>query len=529
MRRLRGLAVYLPAVPAAALTLIPVAYVLIRSLGADSDALERAFSARTLELLVNSTGLATAVALASVAISLPYAWLVTSTDMPGRRFFTATGALPLVVPSYVGALIFIAAFGPRGLTQNLLEEPFGIDRLPAIYGFFGSFVTLTLFTYPYVLLLVTAAFKRIDPTVAEAARGLGYGPMAAFVRTTLPQLRPAMLAGALLCALYTLSDFGVVSLMRFDTFTRAIYAAYRSFFDSNGAALLALMLIVLSVLVLIFEQHLRGDPRVQVSRSARGQPVAIELGRWRVVAFGFCGGVFTLAVAVPAAVLAYWLAVGSDDGGPARSSLGEAIVGSISASGYAALVAVLVALPIAYTAARRPGRTARVLETIATAGFALPGVVVALGLVFFATRFAGPLYQTLGLLVLAYVIRFLPQAIEAARAGILRADPALEEAARGLGHERLSVFRRVTLPLAAPSVAAGAMLVFLTAMKELPATLILKPIGFETLATRIWESAQTGSYAAAAVPALILIAISAVALYVGSSERTDPGRRGGHD
>lgn len=515
--------------PAAALTLIPVAYVVIRSLGADAEAFERAFSARTLELLLNSTGLAAAVALASVAISLPYAWLVTSTNLPGRRFFTATGALPLVVPSYVGALIFIAAFGPRGMAQDLLEEPFGIERLPGIHGFFGSFATLTLFTYPYVLLLVTAAFRRIDPAVAETARGLGYSPLAAFARTTLPQLRPAMLAGSLLCALYALSDFGVVSLMRFDTFTRAIYTSYRSFFDSNGAALLALILIALSVLVLALEQKLRGDPRLRVSRVARGRPAPVDLGRWRAVAFAFCGGIFALAVAVPAAVLGYWLATGADGGGPARSSLGEAIAGSVMSSGYAAVAAVLVALPIAYTVARRPGRATRVLEAIATAGFALPGVVVALGLVFFATRFASLIYQTLALLVLAYVIRFLPQAIEAARAGIVRSDPALEEAARGLGHRRLSVFRRVTLPLAAPSVAAGAMLVFLTAMKELPATLILKPIGFETLATRIWEAAQTGSYAAAAVPALILIAISGVALYVGSAERTDPGLRGGHD
>lgn len=169
------------------------------------------------------------------------------------------------------------------------------------------------------------------------------------------------------------------------------------------------------------------------------------------------------------------------------------------------------------------------IESVATAGFALPGVVVALGLVFWATRFAGAIYQTLLLLVLAYVIRFLPQAVGASRSAILRSDPALEEAARGLGHGRWSVFRRITLPLAAPGVAAGAMLVFLTAMKELPATLILKPIGFETLATRIWEAAQTGSYAAAAVPSLILIAISAVALYIGSSDRADPGQPRGHD
>ncbi|MBI5309428.1 MAG: iron ABC transporter permease [Actinobacteria bacterium] len=523
-----GLAGYLPAALAAALTLVPVVYVVVRSLGADAEALDRAFSARTVDLLVNSVGLAAAVSLTAVVISVPYAWLVTGSDMPGRRFFAATGPLPLVVPSYVGALIMLEALGPKGLAQDVLEGPLGIDRMPDIYGFFGSWLALTLFTYPYVLLLVTAAFKRIDPAMAEAARGLGHGPLAAFVRTTLPQLRPAILAGSLLCALYVLSDFGVVSLMRFDTFTIAIYTAYRSFFDASGAALLALMLIVLSAVLLVFEHKLRGDPRTQSARSARSAGTPVALGRWKFAGFAFCGTVFALAVAVPVGVLGYWLVVGADSD-PARSTLGEAVIGSISASGYAALLAVVLALPIAYLAARRPGRAARAIESVATAGFALPGVVVALGLVFFATRFAGAIYQTLILLVLAYVIRFLPQAVGAARSGILRADPTLEEAARGLGHRRWSVFRRITLPLAAPGVAAGAMLVFLTAMKELPATLILKPIGFETLATRIWEAAQTGSYAAAAVPSLILIAISAVALFLGSSERADPGQPRGHD
>lgn len=519
---------YLPAALAAALTLIPVVYVVVRSLSADSAAVDRAFSARTFELLVNSVGLAGAVSLTSVAISIPYAWLVTSSDMPGRRFFAATGPLPLVVPSYVGALMLIAAFGPKGILQEIFEGPLGIQRMPEIYGFFGSWLALTLFTYPYVLLLVTAAFRRIDPAMAEAARGLGYGPAGAFFKATLPQLRPAVLAGALLCALYVLSDFGVVSLMRFDTFTRAIYTAYQSFFDAGGAALLALMLIALSVVLLVFEHKLRGDPLTQSARSSRAPRGGAALGRWKYAAVAFCGTVTGLAIAVPVIVLVYWLTTGADSD-PARSTLAEAIYGSVSASGYAALLAVVLALPIAYLAARRPGRPARVIESVATAGFALPGVVVALGLVFFATRFAGAIYQTLLLLVLAYVIRFLPQAAGASRSGILRADPALEEAARGLGHGRISVFGRITLPLAAPGVLAGAMLVFLTAMKELPATLILKPIGFETLATRIWEAAQTGSYAAAAVPSLILIAISAVALYIGSSDRADPGQPRGHD
>ena len=282
MPRLRRQLAYLPAACAAALTLLPIIYVVIRAAGADSYAWDRLFSARTLELLVNSVGLALSVSVAAIAISLPYAWLVTSTNMPGRRFFAVTGPLPLVIPSYVGALIFVDAFGPRGLLQGFLESPFGIDRLPSIYGFFGAFVTLTLFTYPYVLLLTVAAFKRIDPTMNETARGLGFGPVSAFMRATLPQLRPALIAGGLLCALYALSDFGVVSLMRFDTFTRSIYNSYRSFYDPSGAALLALVLICLTGVILALEYKLRGDPRRMAVRSAEAaRTVTTSLGRAR--------------------------------------------------------------------------------------------------------------------------------------------------------------------------------------------------------------------------------------------------------
>ncbi len=516
--------IFVPAGFAAALTLIPIVYVAIRSLGADSYAWERLFSERTLELLVNSLGLAGAVAVAAIAISLPYAWLVTSTDMPGRRFFEITGPLPLVVPSYVGAAIMIDAFGPRGLLQEFVESPLGIERIPSIYGFFGAFATLTLFTYPYVLLLTVAAFKRVDPAMEETARGLGLSPVRAFVRTTLPQLRPALIAGGLLCALYAISDFGVVSLMRFDTFTRSIYNLYRSFYDPGGAALLASVLIILTGMLLAVEYRLRVDPRKLAVRSVRANVQArAAIGRWRYAGLGFCLTIFSLSVVTPVLVLGYWIATGPQAEWFDASTI-SAIVGSVSASGYAAIAATALALPVAIVALRHSGRAARAIELITTSGFALPGVVVALGLVFFATRFAGPLYQSLTLLVVAYVIRFIPQAIEGARAGLERADVNLEEAARGLGANRLRVFRRVTLPLATPGVAAGAMLVFLTAMKELPATLILKPTGFETLATRIWEASNTASYSQAAVPALILIAISAVALAAGSAKRIDSGR-----
>ncbi|MBJ7348116.1 MAG: iron ABC transporter permease [Thermoleophilaceae bacterium] len=524
MRRYaRAVGRQLPAALAVGLTLIPIAYLVIRAFGASSDSWGRLLDWNTAQLLVNSLGLAFAVTLACMVIALPYAWLVTQSDLPGRRIFATLGPLPLVVPSYVGALMFVAAFGPRGLTQQALEHPLGIEALPPIYGFFGAFVTLTAFTYPYVLLTLTAAFRRLDHTQIEAARGLGASPLKAFRKAGLPQLRPALFSGGLLCALYVLSDFGVVSIMRFDTFTRAIYVSYRSFFDREGAALLSLVLVLVTVLVVLAYFKLRGDSRRQTVTAAGAQrPRTTQLGRWRYLGLAFCGGVLLIALVTPAVVLGYWLVVGGNNQAMA-SSLLDAVIGSVSASGLAAILATALAVPIAYTAARSSGLLSRALEVVTTAGFALPGIVVALGLVFFATRFALVLYGTLLLLVLAYVIRFLPQVIGSSRSAFVRADPQLEEAARGLGLSPRRAFFKVTLPLAAPGVLVGTMLVFLTAMKELPATLILKPIGFETLATRVWASAQSASYSDAAIPALILIAISAIPLFISGSDHVDPG------
>ncbi len=491
--------------------MLPVAYLVIRASQAGSAAWDRLFQPETVTLLASSAGLALCVAGASIVIAVPFAWLVTWTDLPFRRVWAVLGPVPLVIPSYVGALAYISAFGPRGLLQQVLEGPFGIDRLPEIYGFGGAFLTLTLFSYPYVLLLAMAALRRLDMDLVDSARGLGRRPARAFAAVALPQLRPALSFGGLLCALYTLSDFGVVSLMRFDTFTRVIYVHYRSLYDRTGAALFALVLVALTVAFVFGEHKLRGDARRNTTSSSSRQRARVQLGRWKPAAITFLASVTGLALVVPGAVLTYWL-VRSLHTSFELTEVSGAVLGSFSGSALAALVATALALPVAIAAARSHQRAARVIEGLATSGFALPGIVIALGLVFFATRYVSFVYQTLALLVVAYVIRFLPQAVGAARAAIARADPQLEEAARSLGHGRASIFLRITLPLAGPGIAAGALLVFLTAMKELPATLILKPIGFDTLATQVWSAASTSSYGDAALPALLLIAISAIPL-----------------
>ncbi|MBI3979069.1 MAG: iron ABC transporter permease [Chloroflexi bacterium] len=520
--------IWVPALAVALAMLLPTVYLLIRTADAGAALWPLLLRARTADLMVRSAGLAVAVTVSTVGIALPLAWLTVRTDLPGRRVWTVLTTLPLVIPTYVGAFAFVAALGPKGLLQQALAAPFGVDRLPEIYGFAGAWLALTFFTYPYVLLIVRAALRGLDPALEEASRSLGRGSWPTFWHVTLPQLVPAMIAGGLLVALYTLSDFGVVSLLQFDTFTRAIYTQYRASFDRTLAAGFALLLVGLTALILLLEARCRG--RARYHRSTVGAvrpPRLLRLGRWTVPALVFVGAVVCFGLVLPLGVLVIWLFRGVGLG-PSLQPVWQAAVNSVSASGLAAVSAVLAALPVAVLAVRYPGRLASLIERGAYVGFALPGIVIALALVFVATRLATPLYQTLALLIVAYVVRFLPQAVGSARSSLLQVNPRLEEAARALGRSPANVIVSVTVPIVWPGLLAGAALVFLTTMKELPATLLLSPIGFRTLATAIWTGASEGFFAEAAIAAVLLIAVSSVSLvFLSSSSSKRGGLAGG--
>ncbi len=332
-----------------------------------------------------------------------------------------------------------------------------------------------------------------------------------FVRVKLPQLRAPLVAGGLLVALYTISDFGAVSIVRYNTLTLSIYNAYRSLFDRSVAAAMSTVLVLLALLLIALHAGLmRGSHRPASSPKRASRPR--RLGRWQGPCLVLVAGWTLLTLGVPVGVILYWgfraLAVGNPLG-----SAWAAALNSTAVSAVAALAAVGLALPVAGWSARFPSVLSRGVERLSYAGFALPGLVIALSLVFFATRHLAVLYQTLALLVAAYVIRFLPEALSAARSAIAAVPPAYEEAGRSLGRGPLAVLRTVTLPLIRPGLLAGAGLVFLTGMKELPATLILRPVGFETLATRVWSTAAEGIFSEAALPALLLLLVSAPPLY----------------
>jgi iron(III) transport system permease protein len=277
---------------------------------------------------------------------------------------------------------------------------------------------------------------------------------------------------------------------------------------------LALVLVALTAVALALELRARSRGRLwRTGPGAQRRATLVHLGRARYVALAWCATVTGLFLVLPAGVLVYWLGRGIANERIEEFPWSEALH-SLEASSLAAVVAVAAALPVAVLASRYPSRSSRMLERLSYAGNALPGLVIALSLVFFAARYASPVYQTLALLVFAYVVRFFPQALSGVDTALSRISPRMEEAARGLGRGWLATTWLVTLPLARSGLLAGAALVFLSAMKELPATILLRPIGFDTLATEVWTATQVGAYSQASLPALVLIGLSAPVLWL---------------
>ena len=494
--------------------LLPVAYLVVRGSQAGLAGMAEVITdRRTMELLGRTVMLAAAVTVASVVIAVPLAWLTVRTDLPWRGFWSVASALPLVIPSYVAGFAFVAFFGPRGQVQRWLE-PLGVDRLPSIYGFWGAWLVLTLFTYPYVLLTVRAAVRGLDAALEEAAVTLD-GRVTALMRVVLPQLRPAIASGGLLVALYTFHDFGAVSLLRFDAFTNAIYLQYRSSLDRTAAAILSLVLIAVTTTLVVLEVVSRGRARYHRLSSTGGRRTApvMTLGPWRWPAFAGCVLLALFSLVVPVAAVGYWLY---------RATLTSELMSlaalpayrSIEASALGTALCVVAAIPVAILAVRHPGPLAKGIEAGAFVGHALPGVTVALALVFFGARYAPALYQTRWMLVFAYAVLFMPLAIGGLRSSLLQVSPQIEEAAQMLGSSRWAVLRQVTLPMIRPGVVSAGALVFLSAMKELPATLMVAPIGYSTLATRVWSATNEVLYGPAAVYAAALVMLASLPLGV---------------
>ena len=355
---------------------------------------------------------------------------------------------------------------------------------------------------------ISAALRRLDPSLEDAATSLGLGPWQVFWRVVLPQLRLALCGGALLVGLHLLAEYGLFVMIRFDTFTTAIVAQFQSTYNGPAANMLAGVLVVCCFALLGLESRARGDARyARVGTGAARMPLRSRLGRYTVLAWSLPALTSMLALGVPFYTLGHWLIAG----GTAVwqwDALGAALGQTLLLALAGGALTVLVAVPMAWLSIRAPGRMQRVLEACNYMVGSLPGVVVALALVTITVRVALPLYQTLVTVLLAYMLLFLPRALVSLRAGIAQAPVELEHAARSLGHSPAQALWAVTLRLAAPAAAAGMAMVALGITNELTATLLLAPTGTHTLATRFWAYSSEIDYAAAAPYALAMVLFS---------------------
>lgn len=499
------LLLFLPALLTVLGVLLPLLYLVLRAVGAEPAELrEIVFRTRNLELLWNTLLLTTATLTTTTLVALPLAFVTARSDFKGRGLALLLGVLPLALPGYVGAYTWLAATGQGGTLDTLL----GL-RLATPGGFWGALGILTLFTFPYLFLNLHAALRQLDPSLEEAARLLGRTPGRVFRQVTLPYLRPAWLAGALLIALHVLGDFSVVSLMRFPTFSAAIYQQYTAAYDRVYSAWLALGLLLLTGGVLWLEARwMRGLRLSRVSPSTARRSQRVPLHRWAWVVWLALILLGTLSLGIPVLTVLHWLKLDHD---PYRwANLWDTARMTLGAAGLAALTTTALAFPLAYLGSRygqanRGGRWAQLTERVAYLGYATPPLAFALALIFFTLKVIPGLYQSYALLVAAYALHFTAEAIGPLRSGLLIATPRLEEAARVLGQSALGGLRRVTLPLLRPGLLVSTSFVFLSVLKELPLTLLLAPTGFDTLARDIWAYTEEAQYAQAAPAALVLL------------------------
>lgn len=476
----------------AAAALIPVGYVIQAAfaMGWEQFA-ELVFRPRVGELLTNTVLLVVLGVPCAVMLGVGGAWLVERTNLPARRVFAVLLVVPLTIPA------FVASYG-------------WASAIPSIHGLGGGLLVATLAYYPLVYLPALAALRGLDPALEESARSLGMNGWRVFSRVVLPQLRLAMLGGGLVVALHLLAEYGAFAFLRFETFTTAIVVAYQATFAGPNAAALGVVLATLCFVVLVMEAAARGRLRYARVGSGTPQPAGrVELGRATPLVVAALVALVGAAVVVPLTNVARWLfATDAADWQPLLNATWQTIALSVGG----AVAALVVALPIAWIAARYPGRTARALEGAYYVASSLPAIIVALALVTFTLRVLPAMYQTVFTVMAAYVIIFLPRALVSIRAGIAQIPENLEEVARSLGVTPFRAKLRVTVPLLLPSLAAGAALVALGAANELTATLLLAPTGTRTVATGFWAAASAIDYAAAAPYAITLVLLSVPAV-----------------
>ncbi|HEX9898762.1 MAG TPA: iron ABC transporter permease [Candidatus Methylomirabilis sp.] len=478
-----------------------------------SDILTRAGELDILATVARVFVLATTTTILAAIMGVPLAWLTVRSDLPGRHFVRWLAPLPLAIPPYIGAIVYQILLAPRGPVNAAITRTLGLSvngQLVNIYGVAGAAWVLSLFVFPYIFLLVAAGLERMNPTLEEVARATGMSRWAVFFKVTLPMLRPALVGGGLMVFLYAWADFGVVSLLRVRTLTTIVYDYIQGTMDWTIPASLSVFLTLITLGVLVIQLRIMGrGAYAQVMGAARPAP-PVPVGRWRIPALVFGFAVLCCALGVPVGVLAHQ--VSRLTRGAAWAFLAQQVpyvANSLLTAASGASIAVALALVIGWFQARR--RLGRGVSVLFQIGYAIPGTVLGLGMVGFFQMAVPWLYGNPIVLVLGYLVLFVTPALQGVSAALAQISSSLEDAARGLGRGPLATFWEVTFPLARPGLVGAWVLVFILCMRELAATLILRPPGFDTLPVRIWiHTMDVGPVPSAALLALVLVAIVAL-------------------
>lgn len=528
----------------AVLVLLPLLVLALSWNSLDSTIWNHLLETQMARLLGNTLVLAVGVIVGVVLLGVSLAWLTSLCNFPGRRWLDWALMLPFAVPAYVLAFVMIGILDFAGPLQTTLRGWLGNDfRMVSIRSTGGVIFVLVLVFYPYVYMLARGAFLAQGRGLMEAARILGHSPWQAFWRVALPMARPAIGAGAALAVMETLADFGAVSVFNYDTFTTAIYKTWYGFYSLQTATQLASLLLLFVLLALYAERRAQGSKRFPGSDKPRQGPLFQLRGVRAWLATGYCLLILAVAFVIPLVQLFYWLFTSGSDFDERYWSL---IRNTLTLGGIAAVTTVVVAMLLVLARRLQPMRRVRSAVALANLGYALPGSVLAVGIMFAFSvadnQLVVPLQTWLGVdspaplllgslfaLLLAYLIRFMAVASGPLDTALARIRPALPEAAHSLGHTGASVFWRVYLPLLMPGLLSAGLLVFVDVLKEMPATLLMRPFGWDTLAVRIHSLTAEGNWPEAALPAITLVATGLLPVIVLIRRSAQPvSRRRAH-
>ena len=470
------------------------------------------FNTTILKLSLNTVSLIILVVIFSILISLPLAFLNVRTNLPFAKYLTSISVLPIALPSYVMATTQIEIWSKNGWVHNFFKMFFDMNSFPSFYGLPGSVFVLSLITYPYVYIGLSAMFRRFDYQMIDASRTLGDSPFATARKVVFPLVKPTVIAGSLLVSLYVLSDFGAVSLLRYNTFTIAIFNRMYNSISNYGVLEISLLAVLFCFIILTIETKTKNEAR-HFSNSNLSDLKKIDLGAWKWVIFPISLIPLIFGFILPVSVLIYWLIIGFGENmgfiDVIQPTLNTLFISSVSA-----VFITIVCIPLLITIRKNIKIFSFLIDKVSYIGLSLPGVIVSMSLVFFCINYFDYIYQTFIVLVLGYFISFLPAALGPIKSSMTQIDPKLEDASFTLGASKIKTYYNVIVRLSSPGFIYGGVLVFILCLKELPVTLILSPIGFQTLATEIWSSASEAFFVKTALASIILVVIAGIPSYI---------------